>query len=471
VKRARIFALASAMMAAGSSVSVAQEMEMVGGMPPQAMMGRNGQMMGGPAMGGPAMGGPMMNASYGGMGHGGGYADPSAMGYGAPCDDGCGGGGYGHGGGGEDELWNKVHRPNRWYSTFNYLGLRMEGMAVPALATTSPAGTAQAVAGQLPDATVVIGNEKLGSDWRHGGEVRLGWWLVDGQFLGIEGFFAATETEETNVNITATGASGVILARPYFDFVGNVEDARILAFDNFNNGQATVDLDGAIDVSTESDFQSGGITFRHVMWANFEANTRVDFIGGYRYLRIDETLTIRDRQFTPPFGIVPAVLDERLDLFETENQFHGGEIGIDAQLYEDAWTFQLIGKCAFGNMHQSLDIDGSRTTTSGGASATSVGGLLAQPSNIGSYSDDEYTVIPEAQARVQYAIFENLRIFAGYRFLYITEVLRPGDQIDRVVNETQFNGGPLVGESRPSVNFASGDVWLQGVDAGIEFEW
>jgi hypothetical protein len=284
----------------------------------------------------------------------------------------------------------------------------------------------------------------------------------------------ATETEETNANLTSTfttGNSGFILARPYFDSQANSEDARILAFDNFNNGQATVDLDGAIDVDTASDFQSGGLMLRHVLWADFERNTRLDLIGGYRYLRIEELLSIRDRRLTPPFGLVGAVLDERTDLFETENQFHGGEIGLDAQLYEDSWTFQLIGKCGFGNMHQTLDIDGTQTTSSGGASVTTPGGLLAQPSNIGHYADDEFTIIPEAQVRVQYSIFSNFRVFAGYRMLYITEVLRPGDQIDRVINETQFNGGTLVGDARPGVNFASGSVWLQGIDAGIEFEW
>lgn len=461
MKRARIFALASALIAAGSSSAVAQQPP--GMLPQQAMMASQAMSGGYGGMEGYAP------QSYGGME---GYAP---AGYGMPCDD-CSPYGSGYGGtmGTDDELWDKVHQPNRWYVGFGYVGLRMKGMYVPALATTSPNGTAQGVAGRLPGATVLIGDEKLGSDWRHGGEVRIGWWLLDGQFTGIEGHFLATETEETHFNATSTfttGNSGFILARPYFDLLANAEDARILAFDNFNNGQATVDLDGSIDVDTASDYQSGGLMLRHVLWADFERNMRVDVIGGYRYLRVDESLTIHDRRLTPPFGLVPAVFDELTDQFSTENQFHGGEIGLDANLYEDAWTFQIWGKCAFGNMHQTLDIDGSRTVTSSGASNTTVGGLLAQPSNIGHYSDDQFTIVPEAAARVQYSLYNNFRVFAGYRLLYITEVLRPGDQIDRVINETQFNGGALTGGSRPTVNFQSGSAWLQGVDAGIEFEW
>jgi hypothetical protein len=460
VKRARIFALASALFAAGSSSGIAQQMP-----EPMPAEGMNGA---------PMTSGPMGSGMEGYAPEG--YGAPMGYGGGPGCSPYGNGYGSGYGGmmGTDDELWNKVHQPNRWYAGFGYMGLRMQGMYVPVLATTSPAGTAQGVAGRLPDATVLFGDEKVGGDWRHGGEVRLGWWLVDGQFLALEGFFSATETEETHFNATSTfttGTSGFILARPYFDLLANAEDARILAFDNFNNGQATVDLDGSIDVDTSSDFQSGGLMLRHVLWADFERNMRVDLIGGYRYLRIDEELSIRDRQLTPPFGIVGAVLDERLDLFETENQFHGGEIGLDANLYEDSWTLQIWGKCAFGNNHQTLDIDGSRTVTSGGTSVTSPGGLLAQASNIGHHSDDQFTIIPEAAARIQYSVYNNFRIFAGYRMLYINEVLRPGEQIDRVVNESQFNGGTLNGAARPGVNFASGSAWLQGVDAGIEFEW
>ncbi len=465
MKSARIIALASALMVAGSSSGTAQQPP--GMMPHPGMMPQQQQAM----MASQAMSG----GGYGGMeGYGGAPYGGAPYG-GAPCND-CSPYGSGYGGmmGTDDELWDKVHQPNRWYAGFGYVGLRMKGMYVPVLATTSPAGTAQGVAGRLPGATTLIGDEKLGGDWRHGGEVRLGWWLMDGQFLSLEGHFLATETEETHFNATSTfttGSTGFILARPYFDLVANAEDARILAFDNFNNGQATVDLDGSIDIDTRSDYQSGGLMLRHVLWADFERNSRLDFIGGYRFLRIDEELNIRDRQFTPPFGLVPAVLNERSDMFATENQFHGGEIGLDANVYEDNWTFQLWGKCAFGNTHQTLDIDGSQTISSGGASNTTPGGLLAQPSNIGHFSHDEFAIIPEAAVRVQYSLYNNFRIFAGYRMLYITEVLRPGDQIDRVINETQFGGGALAGEARPAASFNGTSAWIQGIDAGIEIEW
>jgi hypothetical protein len=415
--------------------------------------------------------GTMYGGGPGGYGGGpGGYG--GGPGYGGPDCDGYGGGPMP--GQMDDELWNKVHKPNRWYAAFQYTGLKMDEMYVPALVTTSPAGTGQAAAGVLPDATVLFGDQNVGGDWRHGGEVRVGWWLVDGQFLGVEGHYMALEPEETHFDTTSTfttGTSGFILARPFIDATTGLESSRVLAFDNFNNGGGIVDLDGSISVDTKSDIQSAGVLLRHVLWADFERNLRVDLLGGYRFFKLDESIQIHDQQFTPPSGFVGAVLDERTDLFSTENQFHGGEIGFDAQWYEDNFTFQLIGKTALGNMHELTSISGRRDVTSGGATATTPGGFLAQGTNIGEFANDEFAVIPEGSARIQYSIFENVRVFAGYRVLYLSKVQRPGDSIDRVVNTTQFNGGTLVGDARPAAQQNSTHALLQGIDAGVEFEW
>jgi hypothetical protein len=52
--------------------------------------------------------------------------------------------------------------------------------------------------------------------------------------------------------------------------------------------------------------------------------------------------------------------------------------------------------------------------------------------------------------------------------LYLDDVVRPGTQIDRVVNATQIGGGALVGPARPAFGFNSTDVWLYGANFGIE---
>ena len=82
-----------------------------------------------------------------------------------------------------------------------------------------------------------------------------------------------------------------------------------------------------------------------------------------------------------------------------------------------------------------------------------LGGVYAQPSNIGSYNRNELSAIPEVGVNVGCQLTAHLRALVGYSFLYIAEVVRPGDQIDRTVNLTQQNAGGLVGAARPQFAF------------------
>src|SRR5204862_492234 len=66
------------------------------------------------------------------------------------------------------------------------------------------------------------------------------------------------------------------------------------------------------------------------------------------------------------------------------------------------------------------------------------GGLLALPSNIGRYSRDRFAVLPEASINLGYQVTPWLRATAGYTFLYCSNVVRPGDQVNLAVNPTQL---------------------------------
>ena len=57
-------------------------------------------------------------------------------------------------------------------------------------------------------------------------------------------------------------------------------------------------------------------------------------------------------------------------------------------------------------------------------------------------------------------------------FLFLSNVARPGNQIDRTVNTTQlFGTPPVVGPARPAPLFNQSDFWAQGVNVGLEFHW
>jgi hypothetical protein len=76
---------------------------------------------------------------------------------------------------------------------------------------------------------------------------------------------------------------------------------------------------------------------------------------------------------------------------------------------------------------------------------------------------------------VGYHVSESLRVYLGYDLLYLSDLARPGEQIDQVVNPTQLptsaGPSPLTGPARPFFHFVNKDIWAQGLNVGMEFRY
>ena len=60
-------------------------------------------------------------------------------------------------------------------------------------------------------------------------------------------------------------------------------------------------------------------------------------------------------------------------------------------------------------------------------------------------------------------------MYAGYDFVYLSDVLRAGDQIDLRVNPTFLPPvRSAVGPALPVFAPQSTDFWMQGVSAGVQ---
>ena len=117
-------------------------------------------------------------------------------------------------------------------------------------------------------------------------------------------------------------------------------------------------------------------------------------------------------------------------------------------------------------MSERVEIFGS-TVANGVASPH---GLLAQPSNSGSFQRNRFAVAPDLGANIGYQVTDHLRAFVGYDFLYLSEVVRAGDQVDLRVNPNQLRG-VAGGPALPAFNFHGSDYWAQGVSFGLEFKY
>jgi hypothetical protein len=172
------------------------------------------------------------------------------------------------------------------------------------------------------------------------------------------------------------------------------------------------------------------------------------------------------------------VLTTLNDNFQTHNQFYGPQIGTKLGWRYNFITVDLAAKIALGEMHESVDINGNITQSGANASnpGTFRGGLFAQPTNIGHQSHDEFVVVPEIQVKVGCEIVTGVRAFVGYNFMYVSDVVRPGSQVDRNLNLTQspissIGGGSLQGQASPQPLFNRESYWANGVSFGLELKF
>lgn len=301
------------------------------------------------------------------------------------------------------------------------LGWR-HSIRTPPLVTTSPAGTAQAVAGVRPGATVVYPPEPFGEDARPGARVTIGTWFDPAHCWGIEGRAFMLGDERTNFDLASTG--NPILARPFFDAATNAEASRLIAFPGIVNP-------GSVSVTTESEIMGGDVFLRRMICRR--GCDEFGMLVGYQFARIDESLLIADlsTDIDPANLILDGTTLQLSDRFATQNEYHAATIGGTMSLSRGPVRWDLLGKLGFGNMQQRVAIAGSSTVTvPGQAAVVTDGGLLALGTNLGSFDQEKFCVSPEISVKCVYQVTPCIDVSAGYNFLYFTSVAQPGQQID-----------------------------------------
>ncbi len=391
---------------------------------------------------------------------------PMAYGYGGPM-------GYGVLGG----LWVRGE----------YLAWDMKGMYLPPLVISSNVNNIDPVDLHLNDngdlgatdpVTILYGGQAVNSEVRNGWKISAGVWLDNCQSVGIEGdYFMLEDGNDSFFRNSTTGDP--ILARPFYNVLTGLESSVLVAYPNAFNG---VVHRGSIDIDTSTAFSGAGA--RGIInlgchngcgtnwWNGCPQPTmgRVDMIVGYRYLRLDDSISIVENSTQNPGGAYNI-----RDQFDADNTFNGFDIGTVLKHQRGCWSFELLSKIALGNTRSRVNIDGSTTITPAGAAAQQfAGGILAQTTNIGEYQADEFAVVPELGLTVGYSLNPCWKLTAGYTWLYWSRVARAGDQIDRNLNPDLFpeavNPAPD-DHLQPRFHFVHDDFWAHGLRVGLEGTW
>jgi hypothetical protein len=287
--------------------------------------------------------------------------------------------------------------------------------------------------------------------------------------LGFETTFFFLGVNSQNIGFSSGGIPG--LYRPFTDAVAGVANSEFVAFPGV--------VSGNVNVNTRTDLWGAEANLRYPLCCG--CNYRLDLLGGFRYLDLNESLQI-DESVTflvsnAANGVNAGDNIRVTDHFGTINHFYGGQVGADFEWrFARRWFLGAMGKVALGSMHEVVNISGQTVfSPAAGGQTTTVGGLLAQPTNIGHFSQDRFAVVPEVGLKIGYMVTEHLKAYAGYDFLFVSNVVRPGDQVDLSLNTSQLprlgGSGTLVGPARPAVLFHQTDYFVNGLQFGLEYNW
>jgi Putative beta barrel porin-7 (BBP7) len=340
----------------------------------------------------------------------------------------------------------------------------------PLVTTGSPDDAVPGALGQ-PGTHVLFGNRSLDFGAFSGIRLTGGFDLLDG--LGVEVGYFALERCTASYATKSDENGNPVIARPVFDSQGQTQNAYLYALPNT--------AFGSVAVLAHSRLQGGEVNLTACLYDTTSVTFKV--LGGFRSLELNEDLTI-DGDVTPlaPGFLTflgqpadpPSSFNDH-DSFKVRNKFYGGQMGCQFGWRAQRFSFDFLGKLAFGSTQKMVFIDGLSTANVSDSSTSNPGGLLAQPSNMGRHYHSSFGIIPEIGLTAGCQLTQQFKATIGYNFLYWNRVARPGDQIDRSVAPGQVARDPNFDSStenlRPMFQMHETGFWAQGLTAGLEFQY
>lgn len=359
----------------------------------------------------------------------------------------------------------------RMFLRGEYLGWWMDPLDIPPLVTSNPAGTPLAQAGFLGglNTETLFGGE-LNDSMRSGFRVRGGWYVDPSRYWALGGDYYQLASGGDSFSASSDGSQ--ILARPFYDIVAGRETAQMIGYPSRVRGDIGIDsntLLRSFGVNIQADAINAPNHPSQIA-NDCGREPRMDLIVGYRNVRLEDSLAFRENltALVPPGGTINL-----RESFATTNQFNGIELGYVREIPFGRWWFETNGRIALGNNAQTVSIAGETQLIEAGVAETFPGGLLAQRSNIGTYERNRFAVVPELGATLGFHVSPRFSINGGYSFVYFSNVVRAGDQIDTDINPglIPIETSPLTGPLRPQFIFRQTDFFAHGFTAGADFRF
>lgn len=309
-----------------------------------------------------------------------------------------------------------------------------------------------------PNARVLLGGQAIDTEPSAGGRFTFGTALNPKHTLGYEisYFFLGTRSFWDAVRGGPGGQVGT-LGVPLVNAETGAPEVLVLA--RPDGPSATLAVSSAVRV------QGWEVNALSNLYAS--KHLKLNAILGWRYFQFHEGVGVHSTQI---FGPTDPQLLRSSEQFDAHNRFHGGQIGLHADARRGNVFCELTGKVAFGQNYEVVRSEGM-TILYGPSGTRSFGGtgLFVQPSSFGRSANGTFAVLPEGTIKLGVRLGESGRFYVGYSFLYLSDAVRPGDQIDRTMGLAQLSvvGAPH-SLDRPARAIQRSDVWVQGVVVGFE---
>jgi hypothetical protein len=356
-------------------------------------------------------------------------------------------------------LPNPINNPNFWLGLEGLIWwLKDQPVSVP-LVTTGPASQG-GNAGDLgmPGTTSLDGPLHNGATG--GFRLFMGGWFNPTHTIGMDGSLFILGQESTSFGVVdRSGVGSLVINEP-------VSGAP------FNTQVSAPGVEsGNVVVSARSRFGGGDINGLYNLYRC--SRFSINLLGGWRYLELDESLTITSNSnlftttsYTDNLGNVLATAPPGssvtvIDQFGTRNQFNGGQVGTQFQYLWRRLTLTGAAKLAIGATHEVVSINGNTTVFPVSAAPVALTGGNYASLQVGQYTTNQFALAPEFQLKLGYQLTPCIRAQIGYDFLYLSRVARPGNQIDNTYD----------GALHPLVPMSNSSFWAQGLALGVQFNF
>ena len=364
-------------------------------------------------------------------------------------------------------------RPHLWISA-DYVRswLKPDHLTTPLATTGSPTDPSPGALGQ-PGTSDLFG-DRIGLGGFNGIQGSVGMFLDEENRWAVEwrGLYILPHSSHDTAQSDADG--NPVITRPFFNVVNQAQSAFADALPGFLAGGIAIDAKSEIfgsELNTHYNFYSSNCL-------------RAGALIGFRYLHLDESLTIQDNvaplvnNFLTfqgmPVGIGSSVWDQ--DRFQTTNNFFGGQIGGEMS-WEGRWVVASgFAKVAIGGTTEHVNINGTTMLFSPEGNQVGGGGILALPSNMGQQNRTVFGIVPEFGLNVGVKVTPHVLLSAGYSFLLWNQVARPGRQIDPNLNPsmvpTDVSFGTVPGLLSPTATKISDELlWVHILNVGVQFQF